>query len=321
MVLLQTARGYLSGAKNGGMRRSGVRVFCYHGVVEDIRDSVLERNFDTLSDFREHIAFLRKYRVLTLEELRGELLKPVEDRRPKALITFDDGYANNVLAAEVLSRARLPWVVFVTTGAVGQGRAIWTVELSLLLLHGRAARLEVCGRTWSLLNRAEREQTFGDVRHRLKSLPSEQRREIMECIRAQFPSGELQRLLDEYPSFRMLSWEEVTQLALAGVGIGSHGVYHEIHHDAQPREVCRRELRQSKAELEEKLGVACDAFAYPNGNANADSEDEVREAAFDLAFTMLPGTVGPNAKQYLLPRLTPPGPLRNFARTFYWEAK
>jgi hypothetical protein len=79
---------------------------------------------------------------------------------PTSVITFDDGYANNLQAAEILDPARLPWAVFVSTGALGRENSIWTVELSLLIFHGQAEKVESLGRVWSLSNRQAREDAF-----------------------------------------------------------------------------------------------------------------------------------------------------------------
>src|SRR5258708_23661244 len=161
---ISTKLGYFSGWWNSDGERKGVRVFCYHGVVERRTDRV-ERNLHLLSDFREHVRFLRRFRVLSLAELVPELSATVNEHKPAAVITFDDGYANNLIAAEILAACRLPWSVFVSTGAVGRENSIWTVELSLLLLHGEAERIEVFDNWWPLTCRYEREEAFQSIRY------------------------------------------------------------------------------------------------------------------------------------------------------------
>ena len=85
------------------------------------------------------------------------------------MITFDDGYANNLLAAEVLATFRLPWSVFIPTGAIGRENFIWTAELSLFLLQGRARQLEILNRVWYLNGRRERESAFQVIRHAVRA--------------------------------------------------------------------------------------------------------------------------------------------------------
>lgn len=289
-------------------RGTGIQAFCYHGVVEPKKDLRLERNLTLVSDFQAQIDILSRSQVLSLGELKHELheLKaPAKRRKSAVVITFDDGYANNLLAAEILASARLPWAVFVTTGALGRENSLWTVELSLLLLHGRAEPVEALGQAWPLTSRQAREDAFQAIRYPLKAMPADRRREAMVNIRQQFPPDETRRLLHEFPSLQMLTWEEVGQLAGAGVTIGSHGVHHEIHHANQPEAVRRHELTESKTALEQRLGRPCRYFAFPNGDFNPNSATEVQAAGYDLAFTLESRTISSVENPYLLPRMVP----------------
>lgn len=316
---IETARGYLSGLRNRRRPRKGIRVFCYHGLVERKKDLRLERNFVSLSDFRSHLHFLRRVRVLSLSELIEELTNPKRQRRPAAIITFDDGYANNLLAAEVLSVFGLPWSVFVSTGAVGNNNPIWVNEFSLLLLYGRTKKIELFGKDWPLTNRKEREVAFGATRYRMLYISSDLRKQEMARLHNQFPEGETQRLLSEFPSFQMLSWKEIKQLAGAGVEIGSHGVNHEIHHPTQTEAVRYYELIESKRVLEKELSKECGYFAFPNGNFTPSSAEQVQKSGYKIAFTTRSGTILPGVNPYLLPRLETKPLLHRLVQEFFWE--
>jgi hypothetical protein len=70
--------------------------------------------------------------------------------------------------------------------------------------------------------------------------------------------------------------------------------------------------------LEKRLGKSCRSFAFPNGDHDADSVSQIRQAGYDLAFTTMPGTVtGPEAFP-LVPRLGAKGSVRSFVRDYYW---
>jgi len=312
---------YLSGLFLDGCLREGIRVYCYHGVVESKTDPRLERNFHYLSDFRDHLRFLSRFRVISLAEILDSLSAPRKQRKPAVAITFDDGYANNLLAAELLSDFNLPWTVFISTGMIHQDRTIPLVELSLLLLHGNALKLEALGQSFSLRSCEERAEAFQTIRRKLKTVPSVVRRETMHDIARQFPDGEIEHLLSRFPSMKLLSWEQTRRLADSGVEIGSHGVDHEIHHSAQPRSVRIYELTKSRAELEAHLDRSCRFFAFPNGNHGKSSSSEVKNAGYELAFTTRVGTVVPGADRFLLPRLEPPGSLTGLTRDFFWGTR
>ncbi len=317
---VESTRGYMSGwLDRRTVRLRGVRVFCYHGVVERKVDSRVERNQHLLSSFTKQVNYLRRFRILGLPELLDEMALSVKPKAPAAVITFDDATASSLMAAEVLDRGKMPWILFAPAGEVGVNRAMWTVDLSLLMLYGARDNIEVRGRVWSLSGREAREGAFQFLRHQLKSLPAADRREAMDSIRAQFPPGESSRLVEQFPSFRMLTWREIVQLSAAGVEIGSHGLYHEIHHDRQPEDIRRSEVVDSRALIERETGRPCHAFAFPNGNFVPESPQDLRAAGYTLAFTTRPGTIDPTSDPFLLPRVSAPGSLVGFARHFWWE--
>src|SRR5579864_5133798 len=113
--------------------RSGIRIWTYHGVVDEVRDPVLERNFHPLAVFREQVQSLRRFSILSLEDV----LEIVTHNRPLkkngVVVTMDNGYVNNFKAAEVLQEAGVPWTVFVPSESVSTKGTVWTCELSLLL--------------------------------------------------------------------------------------------------------------------------------------------------------------------------------------------
>ena len=314
--LTRPARRYLRRLRLRHGKKDGIWVLYYHGIVEQKTDPLLERDFHSVGDFKSHLGFLRRFRVLSLAEMVEELASPTRDRSPKAVVTFDDGYANNLVACEMLADAGLPWSLFISTGPVGGGNPILPVELCLLILHGRAEQIEVLERRWLLKSRKEREAALEAIRRAVKFMPSLDRQEIMDCIRMHFPTGETERLLNEFPSFQALSWAQICGLQRAGVEIGSHGVNHEVLHAEQPEIVRRRELVESKAELEQRLGVPCRFFAFPHGVFNATSDNEVRDAGYELAFATGNRRVKPASNRYQLPRLDTSNPFRAFAGFF-----
>lgn len=285
-------------------RREQIAIYYYHGVIESRADARLERNFHLLSDFRDQLKLFRRVRPLTLSEIAEELRRPAGRRRGGIAITFDDGYANNLLAHELMSDFNLPWTLFVTTAPADRRTTVWNTELALLLLHGDAPCIDVLGRPWVLGARHQRESAFDEMRKILKRLPSTVRIAAMDALRSQFPPGETDRLLARFPSMQMLGWPQIKMLAEQGVEIGSHGVFHELHHNSQHPETRLAELATSKIELEERLGRACRYFAFPNGDVAAESSAEVAAVGYRLALTTEPRFVRSDDDPYLLPRMT-----------------
>lgn len=292
----------------------GVRVLVYHGVIERYVDPVLERNFTPLRVFRDHVRLLRRWRPVTLTEMELLCYGTGGDVPRGVLVTFDDGYRNNLVAFEILRSARIPAAMFVVANCLGPGRLLWTAELSLLLLHGSRRSVEALGRKWSLGNREERVNAFHSLRGHLKGLAAQERRAVMEELREQFPCGELETLAERFSAFRMCEWADVIQLSAAGFEIGSHGWEHEIHHAAQPALIRQVELVSSKAEIERRVGRPCRYFAYPNGNWLPSSGAELTTAGYALGFTTQLGLATKGVLPWAVPRLGAAGSLEGLVR-------
>jgi peptidoglycan/xylan/chitin deacetylase (PgdA/CDA1 family) len=273
-------------------------VLCYHGVVEQITHPILERNFTLAAQFKEEMAYLRRrFTLVGLPDLERD---PGETDAVRVAITVDDGHANNLLVHALLSDLRIPWTVFIPTAGVGS--QIWTTELALLVLAGRAGSMAALGQDWRLGSDDQRAAAYQAIRAGLKTLPAAERRAALDALRAQAPDAA--DLLGRYPAMGSLTWDEIIALHRQGVGVGSHGAAHEIQHARQPEAVQVTELHASKAILEAKLGSPCDYFALPNGDSNPATPRLIREAGYRLGFTVAGRLVSGADDRCLLPRLS-----------------
>jgi peptidoglycan/xylan/chitin deacetylase (PgdA/CDA1 family) len=104
----------------------------------------------------------------------------------------------------------------------------------------------------------------------------------------------------------MLTTAELVELeAIDGVEIGCHTTWHTSLVRVSPRER-DRELRESKAALEDIVARPVDLLAYPNGHTDADVAAAARRAGFRAAVTTVGGHVGAGADPLLLPRVAVP---------------
>jgi peptidoglycan/xylan/chitin deacetylase (PgdA/CDA1 family) len=277
----------------------GIRVLAYHGVVEAIRDRRVERSFHLLSDFREHVAVLRRCHVASIEELLAE---PKSTLRPTVVITFDDGFRNNLLAAEILCAHKLPFTIFPSTNNVQTGRPIWPTLLRLILARGSARRVRVAETDYDL----EAEETaFARARDAFKRLDIATREQTWQELITRLAPGELDELVADFPSISMLSWDDLRSLLPYGVSVGSHGYQHELHHARQPAEIRHREIVLSKQQIETSLGTPCRSFAFPNGFYTDSSTTELETAGYELGFSTVSRATTRTDQRLLLPRIMP----------------
>ncbi len=92
---------------------------------------------------------------------------------------------------------------------------------------------------------------------------------------------------------RLLTWEEVKEMADKGVEFGSHGLNH-LRFSRLSREEIKREISLSKEIIEKHLGTPVKYFAYPYGkNEDIPPETEkiLRHNGYLMAFTAQYGVV------------------------------
>lgn len=277
-------------------------MWMFHGVVDRFADRNVEHNFTTLADFRECLTVFRRLRPVDLEDLHAHLKGEREAAADGVLVTFDDGYRNNLAACEELAKSGLGAVVFVCPG-VAKGRSIWPAEITLLVLKGGRNRIEVLGQRWDLTDPAARLEACRRIRAEMKRLPAAERAAAQEELEGQFPRGLVEELLSKFPSLQLLRPKEMGQLATGGFTIASHGMHHEIHHARQSQDVLLKEIVESKQAIESATGRECGAFAYPNGDYTAVSIQLLKNSGFRLAFTTQRGCLTGEEDPFCLPRM------------------
>jgi peptidoglycan/xylan/chitin deacetylase (PgdA/CDA1 family) len=89
--------------------------------------------------------------------------------------------------------------------------------------------------------------------------------------------------------FRHLSWKQLSQLARTGFEIGSHTISHRDL-TRLGSAALKRELRDSKNMLQDRVGVEVRAIAFPFGRYNARVIDEAADAGYTCGFASSPNT-------------------------------
>lgn len=299
----------------GSHGRRGAAVLMYHGVAPELADPLVESMHISARLFRAQIRYLRdRYRIVPLGDVVERLATRKEVPDDWAVLTFDDGYRNNLTCARQILREEggLPMSVFITTDFIGTSTTSWTSRVMMATLHGSAAELRVPdgGGGWRVSrarSRRQRANLYWETLPYLKSLEEAQRRLVLEEFYAQFRAGELDEIRTRFPSFDFLSWDDVRELSRDGVDIGSHSRTHAYLRAELGRARLEDEILGSRARIERELGAAPPHFAYPNGT-RADfcalSGELVRQAGYRCALTTVRGTVADGDDPFELHRLT-----------------
>ncbi len=283
----------------------------------------------TPKHFAEHLDVLRAdFHPMRLTELL-EALDKGEIPNRSVVVTFDDGYADNLYEAKpLLERYIIPATIFLASGCIGSNREFWYDELERLLFHPgtlpetlvmeiiETSRQWDLGETapWSgdnvLRHRAwkfdapplsRRHELFREIYQLLQSLPANEQWKALETMRVWANLRPEAR-----KTHSVLSLQEVVELAQGKlVEIGSHTVTHSVL-SALTIATQWDELERSKSDLEKVLNRPVTSFAYPYGENfvyTAETVRAVREFGFDSACTTTEGLVHKDSDRFLLPRV------------------
>ncbi len=268
--------------------------------------------------FSDQLAVLASnYDVVPLERC----LEPSRGGR-RVVVTFDDGYADNLPAARALATNGLPATFFLAAALIGSDREFWWDELERIVLGAPALpdrlELEIGGRSVSLGIQAGDSPSADGWR---ATKPPSNSRQIayLELYRYLDRVGheERDRLLDRLaelaktprtarPEMRPLTHEEAAELAaIDGMNVGAHTLTHPRLARLSASDQ-RDEIVGGRRRLEEIVGLSVESFAYPHGT-RADYTPEtvaiVAEAGFQRACIAEGQAVPSSASRFELPRL------------------
>lgn len=245
----------------------------------------------------------RGFETIGLDAVPERLADP-RPGRPFAVLTFDDGYRDNVEHARpVLARHGAPWTLFVTSGfADGEGR-LWWVELERAVARLDRVRLGP-GLDWPARNPAEKGAAFEAAYRSLRAGPEARLLEAIAglCREAGVAPGTVAR---EW----CLTWDALRALARdPAVTFGAHTHTHPMlaKHDAA---FARREMAESRARIEAETGRPVRHLSYPVGDPTSAGPRDfaiARALGFATAVTTRPGHLfaGHAGHLHALPRVS-----------------
>jgi len=291
------------------------RVLFYHGIDNIKYPDVEAENID-ISVFEKHIKYLIKhYDIISIDEFNRRFREDKFTNR-EIVLTFDDGYANNLYVVDpILSKYNLPFTVFASTEHIDTGH-FFPTSINRIIVHGAGVdevRIPSQDLILPLKTKEERDYAANTISNLLKTLTLEDMKTITQELIDNVSEKEWKRLEEKHKSQRPMTWDELIELSKKpNVTIGSHCKWHICCHSNQEKEVVRREIEESKKDLETKLGVECKYFAYPNGDFTEYSNMIVKEN-YSMGFSIKgKERVSRNNNIALIPRIGVPAKLDIF---------
>ncbi len=276
--LCQNITSYISG---------DVSVFCYHKVTNFKKEELLGTPDEDLAVnvkiFENQIKYLaNNFKVIDPYELTDiEKIKSI--KKKKVLITFDDGYLDNLEnALPILKKYKTNAIIFITTNFIGNNETPWW-ELLWDILQNKDDFIFEGEKINLLKNKKNKKKIFEYLKNKFFFLKKKEQIELIKKIfhenKTEFSFKIKSNFLNN-ENIRNLSKEDL-------IHIGAHTHNHQnlgLLNDSETKE----EILSSKKILEDLTQNSVDFFAYPYGTKNSYKKMDykiLKDNNFKLAFT------------------------------------
>jgi len=252
----------------------------------------------TPDEFDRQLEFVKTHFNLVNFHQLAEMDKKNEPYPPRpAIITFDDGYADNYSEALPILRSHgLTATIYVSTHFIDAQEPFWFDMLSYYVMRMKAGLLQINRGSIKIdLTDQNRRSVRRDIGRALRVVSDKTRKLILN-----------EPTTDELELVRTMTWDEIRQLDGAGIEIGSHTVSHPFLVQLTDREL-RHELAESKERIEEETGTTVSSLSYPSGGSENFDARSVRLArelgySFAVSYDHKIATVA-NMDRYAVPRV------------------
>lgn len=221
--------------------------------------------------------------------------------RPLLAITFDDAqYDNYIYARPVLARHHVKATFFVPVKAVERQELLWHDRLGFAVLtllkqmHGGREQLMRILATTGLSASGPR-NLVSNIVEASKMLALEARLRLVEAL------AEAAGTVPAPKFARLMTFEEIAELAADGHEIGSHSMTHCLMPECDDRALTY-EVAESRHVLQTRIGQPIDTFCYPNGNSDSRTAHAVAKAGYRRAVTTSWGNNGQEMDRFQLHR-------------------
>lgn len=306
-------------------------ILAYHGFTNRRHERIenYQKKHLDIDSFSSHMEHLKRfYNVIPLARL-VESYRQKRDLPPNAaVITIDDGYESNYsLAYPVLKKFDVPATIFLTAGFIDTKRPLWVdrIEYALNKAKPKALKLRIEKKVFLFDLGTDGRKKMCDRRLRaaLKRAKDDKKEGII---------GELEYNLDAKLSmddatpsiYRPLEWYQVVEMSKNSlISIGSHTSSHMILTRCTGEDA-KKEVLSSKRLIEEKTGLNCDLFSYPNGGAgdfDARTKKTLIESGYSCGITNISGLNSSSSDLFELRRfgMSEKGDLSEFKSILAWK--
>lgn len=242
--------------------RKSLIVFCFHSTLRN-KDEILKNIIDprqgiTVDDFRLLIEYYLhcNYKFIS----PNDILKGINQK--SIMVTFDDGYANNLNIFPILKEYNIPAVLFISIDNIIHNKCFWWDVLYRKLINLGVSENEIIEKGL-----------------RLKLQKTE---EIEKYLVDKFGKESFMPLSDIDRPFNIKEIKELSKEKI--ISIGNHTYNHSTLTSYSESEA-KLQIKKSQDYLFNLTGIEPIAIAYPSGKYSRNIIDSSRDAGLKIGFT------------------------------------
>ncbi|MBR0753293.1 polysaccharide deacetylase family protein [Bradyrhizobium jicamae] len=269
----------------------------FHEIQRDCRSELMTGTSVEL--FEYSLGWLKQegWAIVSLEECLERLASNDQSRR-YAVLTFDDGYWDNIsVALPILERNNAPFTMYVPTAALTRTMQCWWLGLRELFRSRDDVTIDAMGMRFHCHDLESKRLALTKVD---QWVHQDYRRAEMLAQTFSDAGISLSRLNSQYFLDRG-ALQELSRHPLASIGghTTSHAALATIDTTS-----ARAELADNRNYLENLLQLPVRHHAYPYGACGVREEHLAKEAGFATAVTTRHGQLGTDRlNQFALPRI------------------
>lgn len=272
-------------------------IILLHEIQRDCRSELMTGTSVSLFEYLLNWLEREGWSIVSLDECLERLAKNDRSRR-YAVLTFDDGYRDNVsVALPILERHNAPFIVYVPTGAPTRSLETWWLGLRKVFCWRDKVTIDAIGRQFHCSDIRSKISSLADV---TQWVHQDYRRAALLAPTFKQNEISLAALNDEY----FLDERELATLARHPLAsIGGHTASHAA---LTTLDSCsaRSELADNRSYLENLLQLSVRHVAYPYGVWGPREEQLANEVGFQTAVTTRQGRLKDQKLNHLaLPRI------------------
>lgn len=272
-------------------------IFLFHEIQRDARSELMTGTSVALFEYSLNWLRQEGWVLVSLDECIERLAR--NDRSERyAVLTFDDGYRDNVsVALPIMERQNAPFMMYVPTGAPTRSLQSWWLGLRRLFLSRDRVSIDALGRQF----------LCSDLRSKISALA-----EVTRWVHQDYRRGamlwpvfkesgiSLEKLNDEY----FLDERELRTLARHPLAsIGGHSTSHPALSSLDGVSALA-ELADNRDYLEDLVQLPVRHVAYPYGACGPREEKLASQAGFQTATTTRQGRLYDHKlNPFALPRI------------------